>query len=50
MKKTTLILIIFSMLLTSGCWDMVEVDQRIYPYTAAYDLIDKEEEIGRAHV
>lgn len=45
MKKTTLILIIFSMLLTSGCWDMVEVDQRIYPYTAAYDLIDKEEGI-----
>lgn len=45
MKRLILILIIFSMLLTSGCWDMVEVDQRIYPYTAGYDLINKEEGI-----
>ncbi|NLL82301.1 MAG: Ger(x)C family spore germination protein [Tissierellia bacterium] len=45
MKKATLILLIISMVLTTGCWDMLEVDQRIYPYTAGYDLLDKEKEI-----
>ena len=43
MKKIILFLIILSMLLTTGCWDMIEVDQRIYPYSVGYDLIDPEE-------
>jgi Ger(x)C family germination protein len=41
MKRILLIIIIISMLLTTGCWDMVEVDQRIYPYSVSYDLIDE---------
>ncbi|WFA10469.1 Ger(x)C family spore germination protein [Tissierella sp. Yu-01] len=32
-----------SMLLVTGCWDMLEVDQRLYPYSVGYDLVDEEE-------
>lgn len=38
MKKKILILtIIIMLLLTTGCWDMVEINQRIFPYSIAID-------------
>ena len=38
MKKFLLIILIFSVLYTTGCWDMVEINDRVYPYSIGYDL------------
>lgn len=38
MKRLVLILIILLMIFTSGCWDMVEIDRRIFPYTMGFDI------------
>ena len=37
MKKFLLIILIFSMLYTTGCWDMVDINDRVYPYSIGYD-------------
>lgn len=43
MKKIILIIsIIIVLLLTTGCWDMVEINQRIFPYSVAVDLNEGE--------
>lgn len=45
MKKLLIFLMILSTLLITGCWDMVEIEDRIYPYTVGVDLnhnMDKE--------
>ena len=39
MKKRILVLIIItSLILITGCWDMVEINQRLYPYSVGIDL------------
>ena len=39
MKKIVLILLILiSLSLTTGCWDMVEINQRTFPYSVGIDL------------
>ncbi len=43
MKKFRLILIVIILsLLTTGCWDMVEINQRLFPYSIGVDLNDGE--------
>lgn len=37
MKKIILFLLILSMLLNSGCWDMIEIEDRLLPYAIAID-------------
>jgi Ger(x)C family germination protein len=37
-KKIIFITILAVLILTTGCWDMVEIDQRIFPYTIGVDL------------
>lgn len=44
MKKLIIILIIISSLMLTGCWDMIEINNRIYPYSVAYDLDENSEE------
>lgn len=41
MKKTILFTIIFATLFTTGCWDMVEINERIYPYSVGIDLTNE---------
>lgn len=43
MKKLILVTIIISTIFCTGCWDMIEINNRIYPYTVGYDLIDSED-------
>lgn len=38
MKKTILILLILSMIFTTACWDMIELEDRLLPYSVAIDL------------
>ena len=38
MKKILLIVLMLVTSLITGCWDMIEVNQRIFPYTAAIDI------------
>lgn len=39
MKKLNLVLIILTtLLLSTGCWDMIEINQRTYPYSVGVDL------------
>lgn len=47
MKKLILILIILSMVLTSGCWDMVEINERLFPYSVAVDINEKDEGLDK---
>ncbi|WP_406242761.1 Ger(x)C family spore germination protein [Tissierella carlieri] len=45
MKKFKLILIIIILtFLTTGCWDMIEINQRLFPYSIGVDLNDGEGE------
>jgi len=37
-KKTLMIIILILLILTTGCWDMVEINQRIFPYSIGVDL------------
>ena len=38
MKKTILILLILSLIFTTGCWDMIELEDRLLPYSVGIDL------------
>ncbi|NLY45882.1 MAG: Ger(x)C family spore germination protein [Tissierella sp.] len=38
MKKTILILLILTLIFTTACWDMIELEDRLLPYTVAIDL------------
>ncbi len=38
MKKLILATIISTSLVLSGCWDMMEINNRIYPYSVGYDI------------
>ncbi|HLR20774.1 MAG TPA: Ger(x)C family spore germination protein [Tissierellaceae bacterium] len=44
MRKILLIILIFSMIFTTACWDMIDVNDRIFPYSVGIDLNDKENE------
>lgn len=44
MKKIKLILLLIPIMLLTGCWDMVEINQRIYPYSFGVDLADDDVE------
>lgn len=39
-----MILLLIPIILLTGCWDMVEINQRTYPYSFGVDLIDNEPE------
>ena len=43
MKKKILIILIFSLIFISGCWDKVEIEQRIFVSDIGVDLNQKEE-------
>ena len=45
MKKMTIILMILSSLVLTGCWDMLDVNNRIYPYSVGFDLDENSEEM-----
>lgn len=38
MKKLILIFLIIFTIITTGCWDMKEINRRIYPYSVGFDL------------
>lgn len=44
MKKLLLIFLILSMVFTSACWDMIELEDRILPYSVAIDLNTEEQD------
>jgi Ger(x)C family germination protein len=46
LKKTIALFLALCMLLTSGCWDMVEVEKRAFVGAITVDLINKDEENG----
>ncbi len=43
MRKILLVFIILTSILLTGCWDMVEINNRIYPYSVGFDMDGKEE-------
>ncbi len=44
MKRLMLIIMIVLLILTTGCWGMVEINQRLFPYSIGVDLNDGEGE------
>ena len=44
MKKYKIILSLIPLILLTGCWDLVEINQRIYPYSFGVDLNNNEDE------
>lgn len=44
MKKLVLIIMIVLLMLTTGCWGMIEINQRLFPYSIGVDLNDEEGE------
>ena len=42
MKKLILILLILILVLTTGCWDMREINERLFPYSIGVDLNEEE--------
>lgn len=42
MKRILLLFLIISLIFTAGCWDMVEINQRLFPYTIGIDLNPEE--------
>src|SRR5699024_4599634 len=44
MRKILLIILIFSIIFTTACWDMIDVNDRIFPYSVGIDLNDEENE------
>lgn len=44
MKKIKIVLLLIPTIILAGCWDMVEINQRTYPYSFGVDLIDNEKE------
>ncbi|HAE91515.1 Ger(x)C family spore germination protein [Tissierella praeacuta] len=43
-KRFILVIITISFILTTGCWGMIEINQRIFPYSIGVDLNDNEGE------
>ncbi|TJX12974.1 Ger(x)C family spore germination protein [Tissierella creatinini] len=43
MRKILLVFIILISILLTACWDMVEINNRIYPYSVGFDMDGKEE-------
>lgn len=43
MKKIILIAVILSLTFTTGCWDMKEINERIFPYSVGLDIVDKKD-------
>lgn len=43
MKKVILIVLILGLIFTTGCWDMKEINERIFPYSVGLDLVDKKD-------
>ncbi len=37
-KKTLLLIMVTSIIFLTGCWDMVEINQRIFPYSIGVDI------------
>lgn len=37
-KKILMIIILIILILTTGCWDMVEINERMFPYSVGVDL------------
>ena len=51
MKKITiLIIIILSCLTLGGCWDMLEINNRIFPYSVGIDLNEDPQEEGEKYI
>lgn len=50
MRKVLLCLMVFSLLFTTGCWDMVEINERIYPYAVGIDVNNDETDDGDTHI
>lgn len=44
MKKILLFLLIFIMIFTTACWDKIEINQRIFPYSVGLDLNEEKDE------
>lgn len=44
MKKAIIIVLILSTLFISGCWDMIEINQRIFPYSVGIDINENGDE------
>lgn len=42
MKKSIILILMISLIFTTGCWDMVEINQRIFPYSIGIDLNPEE--------
>jgi Ger(x)C family germination protein len=47
MKKLLIILIILSTLMMTGCWDMIEIEDRIYPYSIGIDINNDRNKEGK---
>ncbi|MGN9165510.1 Ger(x)C family spore germination protein [Tissierellaceae bacterium HCP3S3_D8] len=47
MKKALFVLLIFSIVFTTGCWDMTEINERIFPYSVGIDLNKEENGKGK---
>jgi len=43
-KRFILVIVTISFILTTGCWGMIEINQRIFPYSIGVDLNDNEGE------
>lgn len=42
MKKTIIMILIFTLFFTTGCWDKREINEIIFPYSVGLDLLDRE--------
>ena len=47
MKKLLIILIILSTLMMTGCWDMIEIEDRIFPYSIGVDINHNQDKEGK---
>lgn len=47
MKRLILTLTIFSTLFITGCWDMVEIEDRLYPYSVGVEINTDESKEGK---
>lgn len=43
-KKITIIILILSLIFTSGCWDMIEIEKRAFVSSVGIDVIENNEE------
>lgn len=44
MKKIIVFFLIFNCIFLSGCWDMIEINERAFPYTVGFDINPQGEE------